>query len=292
VRHRHKLAVAVIQLHHLVTFKLPWKLHACLNHDLDLDINQHIRSCPSSFSLFFTPTQQHLHLLPPHLRNQSPYQRTSNPASDLTQSGAFTDDLHTQSPKTIAQDSRHRHPRQTLTNDKTEILPSASRCPLLKKHHTQALVRPQVTKPRNCLSGLSDETITLSRRFQTHTALPEEESHHTQAKMSSPKRRIETDVMKMLMSDYEVTLVNDNMQEFYVRFKGPEESKQAHAVNSITPSSTLTQITTQQHLSSAASGKSTSSSPTSTHTSRPASASSTASSIPTSTSSRVVSVST
>ncbi|KAK3109206.1 ubiquitin-conjugating enzyme E2 H, partial [Teratosphaeriaceae sp. CCFEE 6253] len=51
--------------------------------------------------------------------------------------------------------------------------------------------------------------------------------------MSSPKRRIETDVMKMLMSDYEVTLVNDNStllwvmmwQEFYVRFKGPEESK-------------------------------------------------------------------
>jgi ubiquitin-conjugating enzyme E2 H len=29
------------------------------------------------------------------------------------------------------------------------------------------------------------------------------------------------------MSDYEVTLVNDNMQEFYVRFKGPEESKYA-----------------------------------------------------------------
>jgi ubiquitin-conjugating enzyme E2 H len=48
---------------------------------------------------------------------------------------------------------------------------------------------------------------------------------HNTAIMSSPKRRIETDVMKMLMSDYEVTLVNDNMQEFYVRFKGPEESK-------------------------------------------------------------------
>ncbi|KAK1816150.1 ubiquitin-conjugating enzyme E2 H [Friedmanniomyces endolithicus] len=55
--------------------------------------------------------------------------------------------------------------------------------------------------------------------------------------MSSPKRRIETDVMKMLMSGYEVTLVNDNsmlvlplhttctLQEFYVRFKGPDESK-------------------------------------------------------------------
>ena len=43
--------------------------------------------------------------------------------------------------------------------------------------------------------------------------------------MASPKRRIETDVMKMMMSDYEVTLINDNMQEFYVSFKGPAESK-------------------------------------------------------------------
>ncbi|RKU44887.1 Ubiquitin-conjugating enzyme E2 8 [Coniochaeta pulveracea] len=49
--------------------------------------------------------------------------------------------------------------------------------------------------------------------------------------MSSPRRRIETDVMKMLMSDYEVTLVNDNtvltepqVQEFFVRFKGPAET--------------------------------------------------------------------
>ncbi|KAF8533111.1 ubiquitin-conjugating enzyme [Trichophaea hybrida] len=39
--------------------------------------------------------------------------------------------------------------------------------------------------------------------------------------MSSPRRRIETDV---LMSDYEVTLVNDNRSEFYVRFKGPDET--------------------------------------------------------------------
>lgn len=45
--------------------------------------------------------------------------------------------------------------------------------------------------------------------------------------MSSPKRRIETDVMKLMMSDYEVTLVNDSMQEFYVIFKGPQESKSA-----------------------------------------------------------------
>ncbi|KAF8471277.1 ubiquitin-conjugating enzyme/RWD-like protein [Kalaharituber pfeilii] len=47
--------------------------------------------------------------------------------------------------------------------------------------------------------------------------------------MSSPKRRIETDVnidrIGRLMSDYEVTLVNDNSkQEFYVRFKGPEKT--------------------------------------------------------------------
>lgn len=48
--------------------------------------------------------------------------------------------------------------------------------------------------------------------------------------MSSPKRRIETDVMKMLMSDYEVTLVNDNMQEFYVRFFGPTETPFAGGV--------------------------------------------------------------
>jgi phosphoserine phosphatase len=42
--------------------------------------------------------------------------------------------------------------------------------------------------------------------------------------MSSPRRRIETDVMKLLMSDFEVTLINDNMQEFYVRFLGPIDS--------------------------------------------------------------------
>ncbi|KAK0672024.1 ubiquitin-conjugating enzyme/RWD-like protein [Cercophora samala] len=40
--------------------------------------------------------------------------------------------------------------------------------------------------------------------------------------MASPRRRIETDVMKLFMSDYEVTLVNDN--KFYVRFKGPTET--------------------------------------------------------------------
>lgn len=32
-------------------------------------------------------------------------------------------------------------------------------------------------------------------------------------------------LISRLMSDYEVTLVNDNMQEFYVRFYGPSDSK-------------------------------------------------------------------
>jgi len=41
---------------------------------------------------------------------------------------------------------------------------------------------------------------------------------------------METDVMKMLMSDYEVTLVNDSMQEFFVRFFGPTETPFAGGV--------------------------------------------------------------
>jgi ubiquitin-conjugating enzyme E2 H len=48
--------------------------------------------------------------------------------------------------------------------------------------------------------------------------------------MSSPKRRVDTDVMKLLMSDYEVTLVNNKMSEFYVKFKGPAETPFAKGV--------------------------------------------------------------
>ena len=33
-----------------------------------------------------------------------------------------------------------------------------------------------------------------------------------------------SDSSARLMSDYEVSLVNDSMQEFYVRFYGPDES--------------------------------------------------------------------
>ncbi|SCW02652.1 LAFE_0F11342g1_1 [Lachancea fermentati] len=42
--------------------------------------------------------------------------------------------------------------------------------------------------------------------------------------MSNSKRRIETDVMKLLMSDHDVELVDDNMQEFHVKFHGPKET--------------------------------------------------------------------
>jgi ubiquitin-conjugating enzyme E2 H len=42
--------------------------------------------------------------------------------------------------------------------------------------------------------------------------------------MSSPRRRIEQDVMKLMMTDHEVTLVNDNMQEFFVKFRGADET--------------------------------------------------------------------
>jgi ubiquitin-conjugating enzyme E2 H len=44
------------------------------------------------------------------------------------------------------------------------------------------------------------------------------------AAASSPSRRREQDVMKLMMSDYKVELVEDNISEFHVVFKGPPES--------------------------------------------------------------------
>ncbi|CAK0736751.1 Ubiquitin-conjugating enzyme E2 5 [Coccomyxa viridis] len=40
----------------------------------------------------------------------------------------------------------------------------------------------------------------------------------------SPSKRREMDVMKLMMSDWKVELVNDNVNELYVEFKGPKES--------------------------------------------------------------------
>ncbi|KAK1289969.1 Ubiquitin-conjugating enzyme E2 5 [Acorus calamus] len=42
--------------------------------------------------------------------------------------------------------------------------------------------------------------------------------------MSSPSKRREMDLMKLMMSDYKVEMINDGMQEFYVDFNGPTES--------------------------------------------------------------------
>lgn len=42
--------------------------------------------------------------------------------------------------------------------------------------------------------------------------------------MTSPGKRRDTDVMKLLMSDWKVELVDDNVSEFYVEFTGPKDS--------------------------------------------------------------------
>ncbi|KAG4171764.1 hypothetical protein ERO13_A12G230600v2 [Gossypium hirsutum] len=42
--------------------------------------------------------------------------------------------------------------------------------------------------------------------------------------MSSPSKRREMDLMKLMMSDYKVEMMNDGMQEFYVEFNGPKDS--------------------------------------------------------------------
>ncbi|KAG2325170.1 hypothetical protein Bca52824_007898 [Brassica carinata] len=42
--------------------------------------------------------------------------------------------------------------------------------------------------------------------------------------MSSPSKRREMDMMKLMMSDYKVETINDGMQEFFVEFNGPKES--------------------------------------------------------------------
>ncbi|EDK36675.1 hypothetical protein PGUG_00773 [Meyerozyma guilliermondii ATCC 6260] len=45
--------------------------------------------------------------------------------------------------------------------------------------------------------------------------------------MSSPKRRIEKDVMDLMMSGHDVALVNDSLQQFHVIFNGPSDTPYA-----------------------------------------------------------------
>ncbi|EYU42972.1 hypothetical protein MIMGU_mgv1a0146272mg, partial [Erythranthe guttata] len=42
--------------------------------------------------------------------------------------------------------------------------------------------------------------------------------------MSSPTKRREMDLMKLMMSDYKVEMINDGMHQFYVHFHGPSDS--------------------------------------------------------------------
>jgi len=42
--------------------------------------------------------------------------------------------------------------------------------------------------------------------------------------MSSPSKRKEHDLMKLIASDYQVTMADDSMTEFVVKFAGPKES--------------------------------------------------------------------
>ncbi|XP_057421887.1 ubiquitin-conjugating enzyme E2 4-like isoform X2 [Lotus japonicus] len=42
--------------------------------------------------------------------------------------------------------------------------------------------------------------------------------------MSSPTKRRDMDFMKLMMSDYKVETINDDMQEFFVEFHGPKNS--------------------------------------------------------------------
>ncbi|CAA7016902.1 unnamed protein product [Microthlaspi erraticum] len=42
--------------------------------------------------------------------------------------------------------------------------------------------------------------------------------------MASPSKRREMDMMKLMMSDYKVDTINDDLQMFYVTFHGPTDS--------------------------------------------------------------------
>lgn len=42
--------------------------------------------------------------------------------------------------------------------------------------------------------------------------------------MASPSKRRDMDVMKLMMSDWKVELIEDNISEFYVEFCGPKDS--------------------------------------------------------------------
>ena len=54
--------------------------------------------------------------------------------------------------------------------------------------------------------------------------LPSPRKHNLTTTMCSPSKRRELDITKLLMSDHDVQLVDDNISEFYITFKGPPDS--------------------------------------------------------------------
>ena len=49
-------------------------------------------------------------------------------------------------------------------------------------------------------------------------------THPHATTMTSPSKRRELDITKLLLSDHDVELVDDNISEFYITFHGPKES--------------------------------------------------------------------
>lgn len=90
-----------IQLHHLVTCAL--KLHACLLESRPWTLISPNTSAPAFLPLLFSTLllDDDTCICTCYLRTNIP-SRESIPASSLTQSGAFTNDLYTQSHKTTA----------------------------------------------------------------------------------------------------------------------------------------------------------------------------------------------
>jgi hypothetical protein len=64
------------------------------------------------------------------------------------------------------------------------------------------------------------------RRRARPLFFPRQTHAHISHTMScSPSKRRELDVTKLLMSDWKVELVEDNLSEFYIEFAGPPESE-------------------------------------------------------------------
>ncbi|CAN1308964.1 Ubiquitin-conjugating enzyme E2 5 [Linum perenne] len=66
-------------------------------------------------------------------------------------------------------------------------------------------------------------TVSQATSFLLSLSLSQGIKQYQRRTMSSPSKRREMDLMKLMMSDYKVELINDGMQEFYVYFHGPND---------------------------------------------------------------------